>query len=189
MRISLSSIVLFLVGCVGLFILTSYLISQHSLATFDEYMASTSQPAATTSNDWSPAPVEPLAFAGVPARLLATSSVRLKLPKGFLNLAISTTTPEQEQGLSGRGRLSEDEGMLFVFPEDSSYAFWMKDMLFSLDMVWIDASSTVIGVTSDLSPASYPATFAPPAPVRYVIEVDAGAAAKLGLTVGTKLPL
>ena len=46
---------------------------------------------------------------------------------------------ERSQGLSGRPNLAAGTGMLFVFEQAGSYAFWMKDMRFPLDMVWIDA--------------------------------------------------
>ncbi|MCL6647521.1 MAG: DUF192 domain-containing protein, partial [Chloroflexi bacterium] len=48
-------------------------------------------------------------------------------------------TPEQRtQGLSGVERLDPDEGMLFVYPVKGRYPFWMRGMLFPLDMLWID---------------------------------------------------
>ncbi len=84
-------------------------------------------------------------------------------------------TPElRQKGLSGRGGLEPDEGMLFVFPEDGVYAFWMKDMLFSIDIVWISAEGKIVHIAKSVSPSTYPTSFEPPLPVRYVLELPAG---------------
>ena len=53
---------------------------------------------------------------------------------------------EQIQGLSGRVSMAEDEGMLFIFPNSFVASFWMKEMNFSLDLVWIDADAKIIGI-------------------------------------------
>src|SRR5690242_15708811 len=49
------------------------------------------------------------------------------------------TPAKQQQGLSGTASLPLDQGMLFIFPKDGTYAFWMKDMNYSLDIIWIDS--------------------------------------------------
>ena len=57
-------------------------------------------------------------------------------------------------------------------------------MLFPLDMVWINADKTVVAVSKDLSPDTYPAIFTPPANISYVLEIDAGSADAFGLIPG-----
>jgi uncharacterized membrane protein (UPF0127 family) len=78
--------------------------------------------------------------------------------------------------------------MLFVFDAPGDNGFWMKDMLFSLDMLFIDASGTVVTLYADVSPQSYlqnpPQVFHPKAPVTYVLEVPAGFAAAHGIVEG-----
>src|SRR4026208_1251957 len=54
-----------------------------------------------------------------------------------LNIEIAQTQIEREKGLSGRDTLPENSGMLFVFDKPDYYAFWMKDMKFPLDFIWI----------------------------------------------------
>ncbi|MSR70507.1 DUF192 domain-containing protein [Candidatus Kaiserbacteria bacterium] len=100
---------------------------------------------------------------------------------------VADTESLREQGLSGRAGLAEGEGMLFVFERDGLWAFWMKDMLFPLDMIWADAEGRVVTVAADVSPDTYPQTFAPSAPALYVLEVPAGFAAQHGVALGTKL--
>lgn len=80
------------------------------------------------------------------------------------------------KGLSGRNSLAANKGMLFIFPDDGIYGFWMKDMLFPIDIVWISADKRVVHVDSGVSPITYPRVFEPPLPVRYVLELPAGKA-------------
>lgn len=87
---------------------------------------------------------------------------------------IADEPSEQEQGLSGRKSLGIDEGLLFIFPSSTPLMFWMKNMNFPIDIIWIDENMKVIGITKNLSPDTFPATFSPPLPAKYVIEVNAG---------------
>src|ERR1043166_4776967 len=50
---------------------------------------------------------------------------------------VASTETQREQGLSGRSALPSGRGMLFVFDADAEWGFWMKDMSFAIDMVWL----------------------------------------------------
>ncbi len=104
-------------------------------------------------------------------------------------LEIADTAEERARGLSGRDALPDDYGLLFIFPEDVTPAFWMKDMRFPIDIVWIAADGRIAGVTAEVSPETYPETFGPPELVRYVLEMAAGEAARRGYATGTPLKL
>lgn len=91
-----------------------------------------------------------------------------------LRVAIADTADERMLGLSGTTGLPESTGLLFIFESDSRPGFWMKDMLFPIDIIWISAKGEVVGIEHDVSPATYPATFRPTEPIRYVLEVPAG---------------
>ena len=82
--------------------------------------------------------------------------------------------------------LTEGEGMLFVFETDDLHSFWMRDMLFSIDILWIAMDGTVVHIEPSVSPDSFPQTFTPPTPARYVLEVPAGFATEHGIEVGTR---
>ena len=82
---------------------------------------------------------------------------------------IADTSALRGRGLSGRGSLSEERSILFVFPEPGRYGFWMPDMRFPIDIVWIDERHTVIGLTERVSPDSYPTVFYPPGPVSFLL--------------------
>ncbi len=89
-----------------------------------------------------------------------------------INIDIADTESERAQGLSGRESLEAKEGMLFVFDTALIPQFWMKDMNFALDMIWIDDTLTVVGFSQNVTPESFPKTFFPEVSVKYVLEVN-----------------
>ena len=80
--------------------------------------------------------------------------------------------------------------MLFVYENDAPRTFWMPDMHFPLDMVWISSDCTVAGVTADVphpapdTPRSELPIYPSDAPVRFVLEINAGQAAQHGIAPG-----
>jgi uncharacterized membrane protein (UPF0127 family) len=74
--------------------------------------------------------------------------------------------------------------MLFVFPEDGLYSFWMKDMLISIDILWISADGEIVHIVERVSPESYPEHFVSESPARYVLELPAGYVGSRGISVG-----
>ena len=97
---------------------------------------------------------------------------------------------ERSQGLSGRETMAPDEGMLFVFEEERVLHFWMKEMRFPLDIIWIDAQCSLVSVAADVPtpPPNASNDEIPraqsPSPARFVLEVNAGEAARNGLSPG-----
>jgi uncharacterized membrane protein (UPF0127 family) len=92
----------------------------------------------------------------------------------------------RQRGLSGRPGLADDEGMLFLLPDDSP-SFWMKGMRFPLDILWIK-DGRVVDVSADVptprgSDAPLP-TYSPDRPADRVLEVNAGWAADHGVRRG-----
>jgi len=70
--------------------------------------------------------------------------------------------------------------MLFVFDRSEEQCFWMKEMRFSLDMIWLDEEKKIIKINRDVSPETYPNQFCTDN-TRYVLEFNAGFADKHGL--------
>ena len=100
---------------------------------------------------------------------------------------LALTQAEQEQGLSGRKNLLPNTGMLFVFDVPGKYLFWMKDMNFAIDMIWLTKDMKVDYIAKNAAPASYPATFGPGTQdglASYVLEVPAGFSDKNNLKIG-----
>ena len=121
------------------------------------------------------------------AEVLNANEQNIKIGKIDLLVDIADESNERAQGLSGRDKMAENKGMLFIFPQPGSYDFWMKDMLFSLDMVWVDAAGTIVAITKDISPDTFPKTFEPPSPIKYVIEVNSGWSDRNNVKVGDKV--
>ena len=110
---------------------------------------------------------------------------------GGFNLSLETVTEPQaqERGLSRRSGLGAHDGMLFVFPHDDYYSFWMKDMKFPIDILWLDANYTIVDSAQAVQPSSYPQTFAPRVPARYVVELPAGFFVEHSLKIGNILEI
>jgi uncharacterized membrane protein (UPF0127 family) len=115
------------------------------------------------------------------------NDVQIKANGQTINAQTAQTEQEREKGLSGKACLGPNQGVLFVFDKPAGYAFWMKDMKFNIDIVWISPDKKVIYKKENLSPATYPHSFTNPVPAKYVLEVAAGQADKLGLQPGTQL--
>ena len=122
---------------------------------------------------------------GGPAVLKKTSVV---IGGHSFTAEIADTLATRNQGLSDRDSLPEDAAMLFVFPLPSRYGFWMKDMRFSIDIIWIRRGK-IIGFKENAVPEPGKSIFSltsyyPPASVDRVLEVNAGVVEKYGFKVG-----
>jgi len=106
-----------------------------------------------------------------------------------LEIEIADTPEEHMQGLSGRKSLPENTGMLFIFDEPSRPGFWMKDMHFPIDIIWIDEDWRIVKIDENLSPENYPEILDSPILVKYVLEVNAGYARENNLEIRNKLGL
>lgn len=103
-----------------------------------------------------------------------------------LSVEIAKTEAEIHQGLSGRGTIGSD-GMLFYIDPPQMVTFWMKKMLFPIDIIWIqDGRITgierTISIPVDQNTALLP--YSPPSIVSHALEVPAGLASEYGIAVG-----
>jgi hypothetical protein len=106
-----------------------------------------------------------------------------------LNIDYATTPAEREKGLGGRISIPDNYGMLFVFPKDGRYGFWMKDTLVPLDMFWLDTQGHVVSMALEVATSTYPNVFYPTQPARYVLETVAGFARAHSIATSTPLQL
>lgn len=104
-------------------------------------------------------------------------------------VTIADTEQARTQGLSGTESLAVGTGKLFVFDAPGVYSFWMKDMKYAIDIVWIDSSWRVVDITAAAAPESYPALFSPSREIQYVLEINANEATVDNLSVGAQLQL
>lgn len=104
-----------------------------------------------------------------------------------IRLELALTESEKERGLSYRDSLPADTGMLFVYNHPDLYGFWMKGMRFPLDFIWINGN-TVVEISRNIpnpqNEATQPVSLAPLIAADKVLELNAGIADKLGVSVG-----
>ncbi|GBE19238.1 hypothetical protein BMS3Abin16_01853 [archaeon BMS3Abin16] len=103
-----------------------------------------------------------------------------------VSVEVSQSDVELSTGLMFREGLSPGSGMLFVFDSEGEYGFWMKNVSFPLDIVWLDSNLRVVDITRGVQPCSSDPcrVYLPSASVRYVLEVSAGFAADRGVGIG-----
>jgi len=128
-----------------------------------------------------------LGFAVFFALSLKHASPVLKFGNQSFNYERAVTQQQQEKGLSYRQSLSKNQAMLFIFDKPDVECFWMKDMNFPLDMIWLNADKQVVHIEHDVQPSSYPNSFCPDTPAKYVIEVNAGTTTSVGLKTGDQV--
>ena len=121
----------------------------------------------------------------------AAKGPSIELKGQSYSIELAEDDASREHGLMDRMSMPTDHGMLFVFQNDAPRAFWMKNCKFPQDMLFFDENRKLVSVQHDV-----PACTADPcpayssgAPARYVLELNAGQAKKLGLTPGDELTI
>ena len=102
------------------------------------------------------------------------SEKTISIGKATLQVELAQTPEERRVGLSHRRSLQKGRGMLFLFKKEGNYSFWMKDMYFPIDIIWINADKKIVHIEHRVAPETYPKSFASPIPAQYVLEVPAG---------------
>jgi hypothetical protein len=120
------------------------------------------------------------------------NSTRVTLPNGkTITVEIMRKTVEIMKGMMFRDSLDEDHGMLFVHPKEDNYAYWMYQTRIPLDIVWMDHDRRIVEISADTPPCKTAASQCPKyggtAKSSFVLEMNAGAAAKNGLKLGDTL--
>lgn len=94
-----------------------------------------------------------------------------------VHVLIAKTVKQINVGLAIKNNLRANEGMLFVLPKENTYRFWMKDMKFPLDIIWLDDNKVVRHIASDLPPCPKQGEcpfYTPGQSYPYVLEVSPG---------------
>ena len=135
------------------------------------------------------------AFTALLCLLLLTGCAHAR--DGWVELAgkrytveLAANDAQRERGLMFRQRMDSDRGMLFVHEREEPLAYWMKNTLIPLDILFFDSQRRLVAQQRDVPPCTlgdacppYPSD----APARYVLELNAGQAAKLQLQNGAML--
>lgn len=127
-------------------------------------------------------------YAFLTLRSSQSSDTRKVLLGGFAyTMQVADEPVEHQRGLSGAEPLGEREGMLFVYDQPESLCFWMKDMRYALDMIWLDQEKRIVHIEREVAPETFPSSFCSPEQAQYVIEVANGAADDLKLSLGDQV--
>jgi uncharacterized membrane protein (UPF0127 family) len=129
-------------------------------------------------------------FPGTANNNPAQNQNRVCFQQNCFTVELALTPEQQVQGLMNRQTLGNDSGMLFVFPQEGIYPFWMKDTLIPLDMIWMDSNGTVVFIGKDEQPCGMVCpSINPGVQAKYVLEVNAGTVDRIGLTIGSRMTL
>ena len=106
-----------------------------------------------------------------------------------ISVEVADTVEKRSLGLGKRSGLENGWGMLFVFEKRKQHGFWMKDMQFPLDIIWLD-NHRIVHILRNVQPAKsgvIPPVMTPPVSGNFVLEIDSGRADELKLQVGQRL--
>lgn len=93
---------------------------------------------------------------------------------------VADTSEERSKGLMFREHLGENEGMIFLFPQEAQQSFWMRNTLIPLDMIFIRADRTILGIVENAEPRT-DTPRSVPGKSQFVLEIAGGASRGLGL--------
>ena len=120
-----------------------------------------------------------------PKKIIETKDIQyVEIGGQKIKVDLAITPQEQTRGLSGRVGLKDNEGMLFIFQKPGKNFFWMKEMNFPIDMIWLGDDFKVIYIKKNATPESYPEVFGPTEDTKYVLEVLSGFSEKNNLKTG-----
>lgn len=120
-------------------------------------------------------------------------AAQVTINESKLKVEIADTKEKRSKGLGGRSALSEGQGMLFIFPKEDKYPFWMKGVSFPLDFIWIKGDR-VVDLLENISPlagqkdADLP-IYVAKEPIDKLLEVSAGTVARLNIKVGDTIKI
>lgn len=117
------------------------------------------------------------------------SAEYVKIGEALIRIEIADTPEEISLGLSGRESLEEGSGLLFIMPTSARHGFWMKDMRFPIDIIWIDENWVVVDISREVRPETFPEKFSPRIPAQYVLEVPAGTVEQMYIDIGQEVYL
>lgn len=116
--------------------------------------------------------------------------VKIYFPDGdSVSAELAVSSEERARGLMFRTRMEFDQGMLFVFGKEGFYSFWMKNMVFALDFIWLDGEKRIVHIEENVPPCIQEPcpSYTSKVPARYFLELKAGSVAKRKLRILDRL--
>ncbi len=122
-------------------------------------------------------------------RIIYPNTVPILIGSSTVEASVADNIPERIKGLSGTPFLPHNVVKLFAFGAYGEHSIWMKDMNYAIDIIWANKEGEIVYIEEDVSPDSYPKSFASPEPAWYVIETVSGFSKENDITVGDKVRL
>ena len=134
-------------------------------------------------------PIETAVASSTDWRRYYPSTVPITIGSSTVAASVADSLAERIQGLSDTPYLPEGLVKLFVFGAEGNHSIWMKDMNYSLDILWATRSGEVVHIEENVAPETYPTSFASPVPAWYVVEANAGFIEQENIQLGDQLTL
>jgi uncharacterized membrane protein (UPF0127 family) len=103
-----------------------------------------------------------------------------------IDIELAENNDERRLGMMFRKSMGDNQGMFFIFPYDDMQSFWMKNTILPLDMLFINSANEIVTIHKNTTPyaeTTYPST----RPAKFVLEVNAGFADRVGIREGDKI--
>ena len=147
------------------------------------FLTGCSSPGFSDSQTTSPPAAERSADPSKPNALRPSVAIPIDDGELLFRVELAVTPNERARGLMYREKLGADDGMLFLFDRTQRQSFWMKNTLIPLDMIFIDARGTIVGIVENAEPLTTESRSVN-APSKYVLELNGGTCRKLGIREG-----
>lgn len=122
-----------------------------------------------------------------------TTSHQVSINDVYFDVTLAEDDSSRAMGLMYQQSLPEDAGMLFIFPDSQPRAFWMKNTLIPLDILYFNQQKTLVSIQADVPPCRATTSRCPnypsEKPAQYVLEINAGLAQQYGFEIGDQLVL
>ncbi|MCX7554250.1 DUF192 domain-containing protein [Marinicella sp. S1101] len=116
---------------------------------------------------------------------------RVTLKDQTFLVELADDAQSRAMGLMYRKEMADSEGMLFIFPDSKPRAFWMKNTLIPLDILYFDQNRRLVSISENTPPCKNTSTRCPnypsAKPAKYVLEINAGLSQDYGFTTGDEL--
>ncbi|HLC59338.1 MAG TPA: DUF192 domain-containing protein [archaeon] len=114
--------------------------------------------------------------------------VDVKIGNASFKAEIADNFLERAKGLMFRKDLPKENGMIFVFPSENYYGFWMMNTSIPLDIIWIGSNKTIVHIEKNAQPCLFNCTtYKPDEKAMYVLEINGNLTKKYGIKIGDKV--
>jgi len=119
-----------------------------------------------------------------------SKSATVTINEQTFDVEVADEDEERIKGLSDRDSLDKDKGMIFIFEEKSKYGFWMKNVNFPLDLIYI-SDNTIVDIVKNAEPVAEDSTdiqiYEPKEDANYVLEIYGGLSDEYGFEIGNEV--